>query len=252
LNKQKLKIILLLFLISWLVFLLQQYKTTFIARMIDRPLNYDWSAGNRLIAHALGGYQGYTYTNSPQAFKYNYNQGLRVFEIDLLLDENDRLIALHEPNEQSPKEQDQGIFNKIEPINLAELKRLMKQYPDSYFVIDTKEKSMSSIIRVYSELMKMLKADDPELISKIIPQLYNTAMLKRLEEVHPFNSYIFTLYRTGMSDEQVIKFVSINNIKAVTMSESRFNEQFVDQLNEISVKSYLHTINDKKLARKYL
>jgi glycerophosphoryl diester phosphodiesterase len=38
---------------------------------------------HKTVAHALGGIQGFTYTNSREALELNYRQGHCVFEIDL-------------------------------------------------------------------------------------------------------------------------------------------------------------------------
>ena len=43
----------------------------------------DWNHTYRVMAHALGGIGDYDYTNSLEAFYQNYNEGTRLFEIDL-------------------------------------------------------------------------------------------------------------------------------------------------------------------------
>lgn len=50
-----------------------------------------------LIAHACGLYNGLVYTNSLEAFKKNYNEGYRRFEIDLLLTKKGNVMAFHNP-----------------------------------------------------------------------------------------------------------------------------------------------------------
>ena len=48
-------------------------------------LDYSWAENTHLIAHAMGAIDGYDYTNSLEAFQFNYAKGFTVFEVDLSL-----------------------------------------------------------------------------------------------------------------------------------------------------------------------
>lgn len=50
----------------------------------------------RYIAHAGGGIEGYTYTNSLEALNYSYELGFRSFEIDLVEDKNGKILGAHD------------------------------------------------------------------------------------------------------------------------------------------------------------
>ena len=56
----------------------------------------DWVTSNPLIAHAFGGIDDKTYTNSLEAFQTNYDKGFRVFEVDLILTSDGGLAARHD------------------------------------------------------------------------------------------------------------------------------------------------------------
>ena len=47
------------------------------------------------IAHAAGGYDGRTYTNSLDAFEFNYARGFRVFELDFVVLADGTVLAAH-------------------------------------------------------------------------------------------------------------------------------------------------------------
>jgi len=223
--------------------------------VIDRELDYSWAIENRLIAHALGGYKGKTYTNSLEAFHYNYQQGYRVFEIDLLFSKDNEVVAFHDINaDDFTCTELRAMYTERgwELINLSKLRKIMTRYPDTYFVIDTKENDLKRIGALYLALVDEMESCDCGLLNRIIPQLYSPKMLIALERIYPFSSYILTLYRTRLSDQDVIDFVKLNGIKVVTMSEQRYNYQFVIKLNQNRIKSYLHTINDRVVALKYL
>ncbi|MDQ0196801.1 glycerophosphodiester phosphodiesterase family protein [Paenibacillus wynnii] len=50
----------------------------------------------RIVAHAMGGINELPYTNTFEAFIANYEQGTRLFETDLLLTGDGKLVARHE------------------------------------------------------------------------------------------------------------------------------------------------------------
>jgi len=63
------------------------HRQTFYASDSVQPeYDYSWVSGAcPYIAHACGGIDGATYTNSREAFIHNYELGHRIFEIDFNL-----------------------------------------------------------------------------------------------------------------------------------------------------------------------
>ena len=47
------------------------------------------------IAHALGSIDGHTYTNSREAFLRSYSLGVRCFEVDLAVTQDNQLVCVH-------------------------------------------------------------------------------------------------------------------------------------------------------------
>lgn len=222
---------------------------------------------HRMVAHALGGINGMTYTNTYEAFIANYEKGFRIFEADLLLSSDDQLIARHEWGESFTKmmgQQDElepdrhsaifsheefkaaKIMGQYEPLDWDDILGLMELYPDVYFVTDTKQSKPEEIQRIFTQIVAKAKAKDPALLDRIVPQIYNRPMLEPLKEIYPFPSVIFTLYQTNDTDEEVVQFAKEAGITAITMSEQRANSRLISALNRIGVVSYVHTINDPK------
>ena len=78
-------------------------------------------------------------------------------------------------------------------------------------------------------------------------------MLDTLNNVHPFEHVLYILYMDYLlSDEDVLKFATENNIDGIVMSESRFNKVFVSNLKNAGIHSYVHTINDLEKAKSYI
>ncbi|AZK45984.1 phosphatidylinositol-specific phospholipase C/glycerophosphodiester phosphodiesterase family protein [Paenibacillus lentus] len=228
---------------------------------------------HRIIAHAMGGIEDMTYTNTKEAFMVNYEKGTRVFEVDLLLSEDDELIARHEWGEfftnmlrqhnelgedrygavwTAAEFKQAKVDGQYEPLLWEDIVELLVKYPDIYIVTDTKQIDPEEIDRIFAKIVDSAKGRDPKLLERIVPQIYNQPMLKQIKQYYPFDSIIYTLYQSQDSDREVLYFARNNGIAAVTMSESRVNEKLVKSLKRAGIPTYVHTINDKKLVSKYM
>ncbi|VAW44166.1 hypothetical protein MNBD_GAMMA02-1854 [hydrothermal vent metagenome] len=67
---------------------LKQHKTV--------PLRQFSTDQQRFIAHAGGAIDGYKYTNSLEALKHNYQQGFRLFELDIQQTADGHFVAVHD------------------------------------------------------------------------------------------------------------------------------------------------------------
>ena len=227
---------------------------------------------HRMVAHAMGGIDELTYTNSYDAFRVNYEKGLRVFEVDLLLSSDHELIARHEWGEGFTKmlgQQDtveterQGavwshgefkaakIKGDYEPLDWADIVKLLERYPDIYIVTDTKQTTPEEIQEIFTQIVEQTKERQLELLERVVPQIYNRDMWETVQAIYPFDSVIFTLYQTQETDEQVVQFAKEKQIAAITMSETRANPDLIADLKRVGVVSYVHTINDPKLITKF-
>lgn len=240
-----------------------------------KPQDLDPKEGftaHQLVAHAMGGIDGLTYSNTYEAFVANYEKGIRVFEADLLLSKDDKLIARHEWGESfsvmlgQEEMMDAGagggvwtyeefknakVMGLYEPLSWEDILELLQQYPDMYLVTDTKQIEPEEIDRIFTEITETAERRNPELLKRIVPQIYYQSMWDDIEAIHPFESVIFTLYQTYDSDESVVAFAKEKGIAAITMSATRANASLVASLNELGIPSYVHTINDRDQVLKF-
>lgn len=226
----------------------------------------------RMIAHAMGGIEEMTYTNSLEAFEANYEKGTRVFEVDFLLSQDDVLIARHEwgefftnllrQQEELPAERHGAVWTaaefkqakvdgRYEPLLWDDIVKLMAKYPDIYIVTDTKQIKPEEIDRIFAKIVEGAKQQDPQLLERIVPQIYNQPMLEQIRQYYAFDSIIYTLYQSQDSDRQVINFARDNGIAAVTMSEGRASKKLIASLKRAGIPVYVHTINDEEVMSKY-
>ncbi|AIQ43937.1 phosphatidylinositol-specific phospholipase C/glycerophosphodiester phosphodiesterase family protein [Paenibacillus sp. FSL R5-0912] len=223
-------------------------------------------AAHRVVAHAMGGIHNFTYTNTLDAFIANYEQGTRVFEADLLLTSDDRLVARHEWTANMSKllgQQNvlpaakQGTVLNYEdvmnspvleiysPLDIEKIMNLMVIYPDAYIVTDTKELEPERIKKQFQLIVEAAEKRDPALLKRIVPQIYSRDMLDVVNRVYAFPEVIFTLYQTQDSDEVVIDFASQTGVD-ITMPTVRATKSFVRKLKNAGARVYVHTVNDEK------
>lgn len=183
------------------------------------------------IAHAMGVIDGERYTNSPEAFRYNYDKGLRIFEVDFLLLGDGTVIAGHNDHET-----DYGLpihFSKATYEDVRGLKykgrysvmtskdfiELMRAYPEASFVIDTKPLlTLGEHIQILQKLVEDA-GYDASLLDRMIPHVSDAENLRAVRAVYPFRYTMLALYRMlserPLNDQQIIDYIKQENISAV-------------------------------------
>lgn len=239
------------------------------------------------IAHAMGGIDGYDYTNSVEAFKYNYDKGFRIFEVDLLFTSDDELVARHEWSETDYERFEQldlinlstiekndrdeyiptleqflnmKINGKYTPMTFDDVIRLLQEYDDIIFVTDTKWSDEESVEKSFTAIVNQVKEVDEMLLTRIIPQLYTIEMYDIVEKIYGFENYVYTMYQeTHRSNYEVIEFINKNEeIAFITMPQffaslwgaPRFD--LLNQLQYLKKPMFFHTINDDMILEELL
>jgi len=235
------------------------------------PQAADWTE-YRLIAHGMGGMDGKTITNSLEAFTANYKKGFRVFEADLRLSSDGKLVALHDwtaflygargrgkPDPRDRKPVDWTTFKslkvdrKYDTLDISDIVGLLETHPDAYIVTDTKDRTEELVRQEFTRIADALALSPlPDVGDRIIPQVYSPEMYEVIQSLYPFSNYIYTLYGSNVTDAEVIRFVKKTpKIRAVTMPTSRVNAAFASKLAKLGVRAYTHTVNDPSEYESY-
>ena len=163
--------------------------------------DYSWTS-NRTIVHALGLVDGVEYTNSKEAFENSLANGQTVFEVDLSLSGDGELICIHDwsliDSSYSGADEELELYrnmtkdeflarkirDKYTPLCMEDLILVMKENPSIYFVTDTKEDQEEGIKKQFNNLIEICKRNKcPEVLKRIIPQIYNDEMFFTLKEI---------------------------------------------------------------------
>lgn len=237
-----------------------------------------WYDNYRVIAHALGGIDEYDYTNSYEALTNNYNLGTRVFEIDLGITSDGTIVLIHEWNQYHEEfelgvhsgwsEEDLStfkenkIFGKYTTMTFVELLYIMSAIPDFYIVIDSKTFEEENTRTFYEKIIKTVEKVDADLFARLIPQAYSPDVYRTIKNTEKFNDIILTLYHYYATSDgyKIYNFVKEEKIKNVVLHmndhwaekvirDIRDYALYDEEWNYENINIYIHTINDKIIAK---
>ena len=211
------------------------------------------------IAHAGGGINGKTYTNSLEALDYNLTKGFSYFELDFSFTKDRQLVCIHDwkqnfnrvfgflPEEKPTLEAFKLLVkNKslFKPCTLETLADWMKQNTSAIIVTDIKENNL--------EGLKIISENIPEFEKRIIPQIYDPRNYNEVKGMG-YEQIIWTLYRYNGSNDDVLRWTEkFNGLFAITMPKNRATSDLPRKLAERHIPAYVHTINTLKEADKFV
>lgn len=228
--------------------------------------------GQTTIAHACGGIDGRAYTNSLEAFEYNYEAGHRTFEVDFCITSDDQMVCWHDwefaveegVSQGGAPTQEEFLASKIEgvytPMSLEMLLDLMQEYDDVWIVTDTKDTDPDLIKKEFEILLATAeKKHVKKLLDRFVIQIYHEEMYDVVEDVYHFPNYILTLYQLwgdGNTDSyrEYCIFCQEKGIQGITMwYEWPYKvPEVLEIAQEYGIKLYTHTINDPQIAQEQL
>ncbi len=232
--------------------------------------DYSWTGEGRFITHALGGIDGYSYTNSREAFEYNYAEGRRVFEVDFCLTGDGELACVHSWKNSSLEDifgvergkEDNNlplplsefkalkVYGRYTPLSFRDLVRLLSGREDVWLVLDGKECEPDAVREEYRLVCEAADFDG-RLLDRFVPQIYNQEMLDVIMGVYDWKSVIYTWYQLDdktLSPLREIDFARRMGIGVVTMDEKTENDLVDRELVRCGIKPYVHTVNDIEAA----
>lgn len=228
--------------------------------------------GDTLVSHALGKIDGYTCTNSFEAFESNYAKGHRTFEVDLCLTQDRKVVLAHDwhhnadiqkqvwTKQMPPTEAEfksAKIYNHLTPLSYTELLQLMNDYTDIWIITDTKNKDKELVEIQFRYMVDTAVSLGMEtVLDRIIIQIYNEEMYYVVNTIYPFNSYIFTLYQRWNGDKaeliKICRWCKDEGISTITMPIKLYSTDIRLIVGEYGIDLYVHTENDVFKARELL
>jgi glycerophosphoryl diester phosphodiesterase len=215
-----------------------------------------WSSKNRLIAHAMGGVDGRTYTNCKEALILSYERGMRVFEADTLITSDGHLIFWHEFADFGAPTFEEYHVTKLQykytPLLLSDIIRFLSCYENTYILIDSK-KFMSSL--VCAVLLKEI--ENEELYERFIIQIASEEEYRNIAQMDKFKNFHYILANMQNLKEQ-FAFLRNAGIETVSINyKLAQNEKVMSLVKLYSMKAYAYApfenvLNDLRFIKKIL
>ena len=166
----------------------------------------------KTVAHALGGIGDKTYLNSKESFLASYQMGCRLFEVDLTKTSDGVWVCRHSWTQSMGQwEGDKArvlseaeflsspIYRKYTPMTLADFLKLLKNYPDAFVMLDSKQYSVRSYqttVEDYADYLEIAEAAGAEeVLDQIIPEIYTQPMFAGTALLYNFPTYIYSLWQ---------------------------------------------------------
>ena len=231
---------------------------------------YRTASGRYMISHAMGGIDGYNYSNCLEGFLENYEEGHRIFEVDMELTSDGKIVLWHGWNRQfcSKYRKDRTptyaefmgsrIYDKYTPMDLEALLKLMDQYPDVRIITDSKHSSSTTVKKQFKAIVSTAdRLGIPEVLDRFIVELYTKDMYKVVEGIHHFKEYILTLYKLlGKAPsksrlQNLASFCRKNGINTIAMYAKWWNPKYTGYVKSYGIDLALYTVNDPDEAQEY-
>lgn len=225
----------------------------------------------RIVAHALGSIDGHRATNSLEAIAVNYTENnMRVFEADMILTSDDRLVLRHDwmaylynllgqtsskGKESVPLTYQEFMslysFGKYEPLDIEALALILQKHQDIYIITDTKYTDSETISKQFRILVDSVNKVDTGILDRLVIQVYNQQMYDLVTDIYPFKNIIYAVYANLDSQNQIIEFCKEKEIEVVAIPVEKVTPQFIERLNENDIKVYVHTVNNEEEKNNY-
>lgn len=241
-----------------------------IACVLTETPQFSWQ-DHRSIAHALGGIGEDTYLNSKEGFLVSYQMGCRLFEVDLTKTSDGIWVCRHNWNQSLGQWEGEEkkilseeeflsrpLYGTYTPMTLEDLLILLKDYPDAFVLLDSKQYSLRNYqktIEDYAEYLEIARnAGAEEVIDQLIPEIYNQTMFAGTALLYEFPAYIYSLWQeySIQEIEEIASFCAEKGIRAATVSCEYWSEEIQDIFEKKGILVYIYTVNDPKQAAYYI
>lgn len=203
----------------------------------------------RLIAHAGGIGEQRTDTNSLEALDASVARGHTVIEVDLSWTTDGHLVLLHDWDDtltglfdrEPGSMTEAGFLSLTSPhglthLSLDDLVEWLERHPGVLVVTDLKARNLDGL--------RMIAESYPAVRYRFVPQIFFPESLVEVRQLG-FERVIFSLYRSQLSDRDIVEFVIGKRPWAVTMpARWTVRRSLLADLAESGVPIFAHTIND--------
>lgn len=202
--------------------------------MIKNLLN-----NQQVIARGIGRINNDNATNSLEAFYDNYHRGLRRFEIDLIIINNELSLA---PSNKS---------SEYTIPSFADIKSLAKKYPDTIFLLDIPINIFPQAMQI---LVSDLKNENKDFLARFWPIAHSADEIEIIKNHHLFPTIVYEITSSDHATDIInIQLVQDNQeIKAVVVPRNYLSWNFIAAIRRLNRQTYVATYNDPLVIKELL
>lgn len=232
-----------------------------------------WYTKYHYIAHGGGGIEGKTYSNSLEGMNHSYENGLRVFDIDLTFTSDSVLILRHDWTENleqrgqtmlesggfvdrnghtqhhvsNPVRLDyksfmsKKIYKRFTPMSCKDLIAYMQEHSDLYVATDMKDDVKASY-QYLVDRAKEMNADS--VLNRIIANVYDYGVYDKIMKIYPFKYTTARQHYVHPNNYyELARFCVKNNIHVVNMSSCYVNDEGARLLMSKGIHIYVAVVD---------
>jgi glycerophosphoryl diester phosphodiesterase len=218
---------------------------------------YDFFS-NPVMAHALGSLEGQVHGNTLEAFNYAMSCGYKVYETDVHMTGDDKLVLYHgwfasdEVRNMSYDELIKKKSGKNTMMNTAQLYKIMKEHPDFRVEIDLYNYKGDIIKKRIAALVEDFQHDD-EVLDKLLIQAHGVEMLLDIDSVYKFKNYQLLAGNVPEKYDEVIDKCIDYGVSSVAMRTNLAKKKFVKKFRTSGIYILGFTVDhDVALAKRLL
>ena len=216
---------------------------------------------SHMIAHAGGGIDGKSYSNSYESLDLAYRNGIRIFEVDIYTTVDGYYVLSHDALVSTMTYEQfmtKKVYGRYTPMNLSDVVDVMKSHKYAYIIPDIKQYNKGDVLlSIYQELFNYT-GGNKNVSNRIIGTFKRVDMLEYVSKYVDFDIKIL-YYRNTVKQEQVIntyeKFVEYclkNDIHNVVLSTLQFSANTANKLNNKKLNVIVYTIDNKSIFEQYI
>jgi len=181
------------------------------------------------IAHAGGSIDGINYTNSLEALELSYSKGCKMFELDLVLTADGKIVASRGIlNKTEAEFMAQRIAGKYTPMNMESINLWFENHPDAILVTD----KFDDPERIYEEFL---------FVNRLIMELFTWEAIDKAIELGIKPMVTEKLFFGTSNIETVLKD---KKIEYISMNYKRifWNKKLLKKVKKAGVKNYVFNL----------
>lgn len=232
-----------------------------------------WYTKYHFIAHGGGGIDGKTYSNSLEAMEHSYDNGLRVFDIDLTFTLDSILVCCHSweeslelgdvPMKDSHSFVDRNghlqhhldnarpldyntfksrkVYRCFTPTSCENMISFMETHPDVYIATDMKD----DVEKSYSYLVNKAKEMGCEnVLDRIIANVYEYDIYEKVMKIYQFKNTTARQHHVHPNNYyELAKFCVNNDIHVVNLSSCYLEDEGAKLLMSKGIHVYVAIVD---------